>query len=71
MAKLTTKRRKALPAKDFAGPDRSFPIEDENHARNALARASGEPEEAQVRTAVHAKYPNIGKAARVGLINRT
>jgi len=36
--KLSSKARKALPAKDFAGPDRSFPIEDKNHARNALAR---------------------------------
>ncbi len=38
MAKLTTKARKALPAKAFAGPDRSFPIPDKSHARNALAR---------------------------------
>jgi hypothetical protein len=41
MAKLTTKARKEIPAKDFAGPDRSYPIEDRSHARNALARASG------------------------------
>lgn len=40
MAKLTSKERKKLPAKDFAGPDRSYPIEDYSHARNAKARAS-------------------------------
>ena len=40
MAKLTTKRRKALPSKDFAGPARSYPIEDRSHAANAKARAT-------------------------------
>lgn len=40
MAKLTTKARNALPAKDFAGPGRSYPVEDKAHARNAKARAS-------------------------------
>jgi len=40
MAKLTTSRRKALPAKDFAGPGRSYPVNDKNHARNAKSRAS-------------------------------
>ena len=40
MAKLTAKARNKLPAKDFGGPDRSFPLNDKNHARNALARAS-------------------------------
>lgn len=32
MAKLSTKARKKLPAKDFAGPGRSFPIPDKAHA---------------------------------------
>jgi hypothetical protein len=36
MAKLTTKARKALPSKSFAGPDRSFPIQDKVHAQKAL-----------------------------------
>jgi hypothetical protein len=40
MAKLTTKARKALPAEDFAGPGRSYPVEDASHARNAKARAA-------------------------------
>ena len=62
MAKLTAKTRNALPSKDFAGPDRSYPIEDASHARNALARVSqhGSPaEKAKVRAAVHKKYPDI------------
>ena len=40
MSKLTTKARKALPAKDFAGPGRSYPVENKAHARNAKARSS-------------------------------
>lgn len=40
MAKLTTKARKSLPKKEFAGADRSYPIPDRAHAANAKARAS-------------------------------
>jgi hypothetical protein len=61
MAKLTAKTRNALPAKDFAGPDRSFPVNDPSHARNALARASQfHPElKAKIRAKVHKKFPDI------------
>ena len=59
MAKLTAKTRNAIPTKDFAGPDRSYPIADKSHARNALARASGKPVAGRVRAAVHRKYPSI------------
>ena len=41
MAKLSTKSRDKLPAKDFAGPGRSYPVENKSHARDAKARASG------------------------------
>ena len=44
MARLTAKARKKIPAGKFAGPGRSFPIEDKNHARAALidvGRAKG------------------------------
>lgn len=37
-AKLTTKKRKALPAGSFCGPDRSFPANDAAHVRNGMAR---------------------------------
>lgn len=40
MAKLSAADRKALPAADFAGPDRSFPVNDANHARANHARAA-------------------------------
>lgn len=40
MAKLTTKQRNKLPKFDFAGPDRSYPVNDKSHAANAKARAT-------------------------------
>lgn len=40
MAKLTTSARKKIPTSKFAGPDRSYPVEDKKHAANAKARAS-------------------------------
>lgn len=64
MAKLTTKERNSLPHKDFALPSGRYPIEDANHARNALSRVSqfGSPLEKElVRRAVHRKYPDIGQ----------
>lgn len=62
MAKLTAKKRNALPASTFAGPDRSYPIPDASHARNALARASqhaGSALKAKIRAKVHRKFPGI------------
>ncbi len=64
MAKLTTAGRKRLRSSVFALPGRRYPIEDKNHARNALARVSqhGTPsEKKEVRAKVHSKYPGIGK----------
>ena len=64
MAKLTAAKRRAIPTGSFAGPHRSYPIEDASHARNALARVSqyGNAElKARVRAAVHRRYPGIGK----------
>lgn len=49
--------------RDFALPEqKKFPIPDEAHGRNALARASqyGSPEvQAKIRSAVHKKFPGI------------
>ena len=62
MAKLNTAERAGLPAKDFAGPDRSYPINDASHGRNALARVEqhGTPAlKKRVTSAVKRKYPNV------------
>lgn len=40
MAKLTTRARNALPTADFAGPGRTYPVNDKAHARNAKSRAA-------------------------------
>lgn len=40
MSKLTAKSRNAIPSSKFAGPDRSYPVENKAHAANAKARAS-------------------------------
>lgn len=67
MAKLTSKQRKSLKSSSFALPGRRYPINDANHARNALARVAqhGTPaEKAKVKAAVHRKFPGIGKAKR-------
>lgn len=64
MAKLSSKQRKVLPSSSFALPGRRYPINDPNHARNALSRVSqyGSPaEKARIRAAVHRKYPKIGR----------
>lgn len=63
MAVLTTKTRNALPTSAFAGPDRSYPIEDPAHARNALSRAAqnaSPAEQASIRAKVKKKFPSIG-----------
>lgn len=75
MGVLSTRARKEMPKADFALPGKgdgpkgsgagSYPIPDESHARNALARVSqhGTPEEkAKVRAAVHRKFPHIGES---------
>lgn len=40
MAKLTAAKRNALPQKVFAGPNRSYPVPDRNHAIAAKSMAS-------------------------------
>lgn len=40
MTKLSTKKRKRMPKADFAGPGRSFPVNDKTHARLAIGGAT-------------------------------
>ena len=71
--RLDAEQRRRLPKGDFALPGKgagpkgkgagSYPIPDETHARDALARVAqfGSPtEQAEVRRKVHAKFPTIG-----------
>jgi len=62
MTKLTAATRKKIPTGDFALPGRRYPVEDEAHARNALARVSqdGTPaEKAAVRRKVSRRFPGL------------
>lgn len=43
MAKLTTATRNALPGKQFAGPGRSFPVNDAAHAKAAILDSGSAP----------------------------
>ena len=55
MAKLSSKARKALPAKTFAGPGRSFPIPDKKHARAAIMLSGKAPASARPKILAKAK----------------
>ncbi len=62
MAVLTAAERNALKESDFALSGRRYPIQDEAHARNALARVArnGTPaEQDAVRGKVRHRYPGI------------
>jgi len=62
MAKLTYGERKGLSDTSFALPSkRKFPIPDESHGRNALARAhfASPEEQKEIRSKVHRKFPGI------------
>lgn len=62
MGTLSTKARNKLPGSAFAGPGRSYPINDASHARNALARAAqhASPElEAKIKSKVRKRFPAI------------
>ena len=68
MAVMSTEKRKGLSDTSFALPSkRKYPINDESHARNALARASqfASPEEkSKIRSAVHRRFPGITQQER-------
>lgn len=68
MSKLDAKARNAIPTSDFAGPNRSYPIEDRSHAANAKARVANKSPElkARIDAAVARKYPGMGRADEGG-----
>ena len=65
MARLTTKKRKALPKSDFVFPGtKAYPIDTRRRAANARSRIAqfGTPaQQAKVETATAKKYPGLGK----------
>ena len=62
MAKLTTRGRKRIKAKNFALPGRRYPIHDMSHARAALSMVGAHgtaTEKKKVRAAVHRRWPSL------------
>jgi hypothetical protein len=45
----------------YAGPKHTFPIGDESHARNALARAHFAKNPESIKKKVYARYPGLKK----------
>jgi hypothetical protein len=66
MAKLSAGARKALPDSTFAGPGRSFPIPDANHAHAALALIGNAPPSARAKIKARADAM-LGKKAKRSL----
>lgn len=66
MSTLTSSERDRLPSSEFAIPERrAYPIENREHAINALARVAqnGTPsEKTRVRNAVYRRYPDLKRA---------
>jgi len=80
---LTARERQEMPRSDFALPGKgrgpkgagsgSYPIEDESHARSALARAAQHAtpaEQREIREAVHRRFSEIdaGKQKRKSVL---
>lgn len=62
MATLSASDRKKMPAGEFAGPGRSFPVPDKNHARLAIAMASRSKNAGHISAAVASQV--VAKAKR-------
>jgi hypothetical protein len=63
MAKLTAAQRKALPASKFAGPNRSYPVNDRVHQIKAEQFATKEEKKGKLSPAaasrIHAKAQRL------------
>ena len=68
MAKLTTAKRNALPDSDFAGPNRTYPINDRTHAIKAEQLGRPGPQlRAKIDAKVARKFAGLGSAVRSGV----
>jgi hypothetical protein len=65
MAKLTTEQRNNMPASEFAGPNRSYPINDRKHAKAALMLINkgglSDAQKEHVRAVAHAMLSRGGR----------
>lgn len=63
MAVLSSRARNKLPPAAFAGPNRSFPVEDKAHAANAKGRAVQMVNKGKISPAAKARI--VAKANKV------
>lgn len=66
MAKLSSKSRASMPKKDFAGPGKSFPIEDKTHARMAISGATRSERAGNISASQAAKVKAAARAKLKG-----
>jgi len=66
MAKLSAKARRKLPDSAFAGPGRSYPVQDKNHARAALSMLHNAPKSEQPK--IHAKAERVLRKSKGGAV---
>lgn len=69
MARLTAAQRKKLPAKSFAGPGKSFPMNDKTHAQKAvqMERFASPATKKKINARAKAMGVNVGgKSAKKG-----
>jgi hypothetical protein len=64
MAKLTAAARNKLPKSAFAGPGRSYPVEDRSHAADAKGRAKQQLEKGNL---TRGQYDHIVSRANEAL----
>lgn len=62
MAKLSAGDRKKMPSSEFAGPGKSFPINDANHARLAISGATRSMRAGNISAAMAAKIKSRARA---------
>ena len=70
MARLTAAQRRALPDSAFAGPNRTFPVNDANHAKAAemLSGHASEATKAKIKKKAH-KF-GIGQDGRIAAMTK-
>jgi hypothetical protein len=66
MAKLTAKTRAKIPTSKFAGPGRSYPVQDKNHARAALSMLHNAPKSEQPK--IHARAEAVLNRSKGGSV---
>lgn len=66
MAKLSSAGRKALPSSQFAGPNRTFPVNDKVHERQAIRMAPRSVKAGNISPSIASKIVAKAKAKLKG-----